>query len=382
MPSDHVWARFGRPAMLGLLLMLVCLVTGAGAQPSNAPEEVAPPQAEAPAQTRQQRVIEQVSRRVVKIFGAGRLKNLYAYSSGFLVSPQGHLVTIWSHVLDEQEVTVVLHDGRRFAGRIVGAEPQLDLAVLKIDAEDLPCFELDEAVSPPVGARVLSFSNMFKVATGDEPVSVLHGVISARTRLVARRGVFDSAYNGPVLVVDAITNNPGSGGGVLTTRDGLLAGMVGKELRNAQSNTWMNYAIPISELKTAIQDIIAGTFTPKSNPLDAPLSSPRFLPIDFGLVLVPDVIQRTPAFIDAVLPDSRAADAQLKANDLVLFVNDQLIQSVRMLREELARLEPGDTLKLVVRRENILIPVELPVPETARKPRKRSTDADAAGSEE
>jgi serine protease Do len=180
------------------------------------------------------------------------------------------------------------------------------------------------------------------------------------------------------LVVDAITNNPGSGGGVLTTRDGQLAGMVGKELRNAQSNTWMNYAIPIAELKTAIQDIISGTFTPKSNPLEAPLSSPRFLPIDFGLVLVPDVIQRTPAFIDAVLPDSRAADVQLKANDLVLFVNDQLIQSVRMLREELARLEPGDTLKLVVRRENILIPVELTVPETARKPRKRGTEPEAS----
>jgi serine protease Do len=382
MRSDRAWNPFGRPALSGVALILACLAASASAQQSNAPEEVAPPQAEAPAQSRQQRVIEQVSRRVVKIFGAGRLKNLYAYSSGFLVSPQGHLVTIWSHVLDEQEVTVVLHDGRRFAGRIVGAEPQLDLAVLKIDAEDLPCFDLDEAVNPPVGARVLSFSNMFKVATGDEPVSVLHGVISARTRLVARRGVFDSAYNGPVLVVDAITNNPGSGGGVLTTRDGLLAGMVGKELRNAQSNTWMNYAIPISELKTAIQDIIAGTFTPKSNPLDAPLSSPRFLPIDFGLVLVPDVIQRTPAFIDAVLPDSRAADAQLKSNDLVLFVNDQLIQSVRMLREELARLEPGDTLKLVVRRENILIPVELPVPETARKPRRRATDPDATANEE
>jgi serine protease Do len=370
-----------RSSLASLVLVPVLFASHAGAQ--NSPEETAPAASEtAPVQSRHQRVIEQVSRRVVKIFGAGRLKNLYAYSSGFLVSPQGHIVTIWSHVLDEQEVTVVLHDGRRFAGRIVGAEPQLDLAVLKIDAEDLPFFDLEEAVSPPVGARVLSFSNMFKVATGDEPVSVLHGVISSRTRLVARRGVFDSAYNGPVLVVDAITNNPGSGGGVLTTRDGMLAGMVGKELRNAQSNTWMNYAIPISELKTAITDIIAGTFTPRSNPLEAPLTSPRFLPIDFGMVLVPDVIQRTPAFIDAVLPNSRASDAQLKSNDLVLFVNDQLIQSVRMLREELARLEPGDTLKLVVRRENILVPVEIPIPETARKPRKRANDPESNSEEE
>ena len=73
---------------------------------------------------------------------------------------------------------------------------------------------------------------MFKVATGDEQVSVLHGVIAARTKLTARRGNYETPYNGPVYVVDAITNNPGSGGGVLTTADGVLLGMIGKELRN------------------------------------------------------------------------------------------------------------------------------------------------------
>src|SRR5206468_4032453 len=97
-----------------------------------------------------ERVIDHVSRRVVKIFGAGGIRGLYAYSTGFLVSPQGHLVTVWSHVLDDQSVTVVLHDGRKFEGKIVGAEPQLDLAVLKIDGEDLPHFDLDEATAAGV----------------------------------------------------------------------------------------------------------------------------------------------------------------------------------------------------------------------------------------
>ncbi len=354
------------------------VVADARAQNAPAPEEATPGEAAPPTLTRAQRMIEQTSRRVVKIFGAGRMKNLFAYSSGFVVSPQGHIATVWSHVLDEQEVTVVLHDGRRFAGKVVGAEPQLDLALLKIDADDLPFFDLGESRTPPVGARVLSFSNMFKVATGDEPVSVMHGVIASQTRLTARRGVFESAYNGPVLVIDAITNNPGSGGGVVVTREGDLAGMIGKELRNAQSNTWMNYAIPLSELRQPIEDMISGKFTPKSNPLDQPGQSPRFLPIDFGLVLVPDVIFRTPAFIDTVVSGSSAADAGLQANDLVLFVNDQLIQSIRMLKEELARLEPGETLRLVVRRDNALVPVELPIPNQARPPRKRAGDAPEA----
>lgn len=312
-----------------------------------------------------ERPIESVSRRVVKIFGAGGIKGLYSYSTGFLVSPEGHIATVWSHVLDGDSVTVVLSDGRRMEGKILGAEPQLDLAVLKIEGEDFPYFNLDDAVSAPVGARVLAFSNMFKVAAGDEPVSVLHGVIAAKTRLSARKGSFETPYAGPVYVVDAITNNPGSGGGVLTTRDGTLVAMIGKELRNTQTNTWINYAIPISELRTTIGEIISGKFVAKTDQTRDTVNPRRYAPVDFGLVLVPDVLFRTPAYVDSVIADSPAERAGIEPNDLVLFVNDDLVQSCRMLGDALGRLEAGDTLKLVLRRGNTLVPVELPVEKKA-----------------
>ncbi|MGE5195469.1 MAG: S1C family serine protease [Deltaproteobacteria bacterium] len=308
-----------------------------------------------------ERVIDHVSRRVAKIFGAGGIRGLHAYSTGFLVSPRGHIVTVWSHVLDDQAVTVVLHDGRKFEGKILGAEPQLDLAVLKIEGDDFPYFDLDSAAAAGVGTRVLAFSNMFKVATGDEQVSVLHGVIAARTKLTARRGTYETPYNGPVYVVDAITNNPGSGGGVLTTADGLLLGMIGKELRNTQTNTWINYAIPISELKLVIGEIISGKFVSREERTDDSVNPRRYVPVDFGMVMVPDVLFRTPAFVDSVLPGSPAARADIRPNDLVLFVNDELIQSCRLFKDELGRLEAGDTLKLVIRRGNTLIPVEFEV---------------------
>src|SRR5258708_22517465 len=325
-----------------------------------------------------EKAIDHVSRRVAKIFGAGGIRGLHAYSTGFLVSPQGHLITVWSHVLDDQSVTVVLNDGRKFEGKILGAEPQLDLAVLKIDGDDLPFFDLEEATGAAVGTRVLAFSNMFKVATGDEQVSVLHGVIAARTKLSARRGNYETPYNGPVYVVDAITNNPGSGGCVLTSGDGVLLGMIGKELRNTQTNTWINYAIPISELKTVIGEIISGKFVARSERSDESSNPRRYAPVDFGLVMVPDVLFRTPAFVDRVLGGSPAALADIRPNDLVLFVNDELVQSCRLFKDELGRLEAGDTLKLVVRRGNALIPVELPVekkPESATgKPTKKNAD--------
>jgi serine protease Do len=309
--------------------------------------------------------ITTVDQRIVKIFGSGGLKGLYGYSSGFLVSAEGHIVTVWSHVLDERTVKVILHDGRRFEALVVGAEPALDLAVLKIDGEDFPHFKLDDSVAAAPGTRVWAFSNMFKVAAGDEPVSVLHGVIAARTNLTARRGVFETPYSGPVYVIDAITNNPGAGGGVVTTRTGDLVAMIGKELRNAQSNTWINYAIPISEIRTAVGEIITGKFTPKTTrPSDdgQPARPRNYTAFDFGLVLVPDVIVRTPAFVDSLLDDSAAAQAGIKSNDLVLFVNDELIQSCRAFDEALGKLEAGDRLKLVLRRGNGLITVELPVP--------------------
>lgn len=310
-----------------------------------------------------------VQPKVVKIFGAGGLKGLAAHGTGFLVSKEGHVATVWSHVLDADLVTVVLSDGRRFTAQVLGAEPQLALAVLKLNgAEGLefPYFDVNDAVLAGVGTRVLAFSNMFNVAAGDEPVSVVHGVIAARTTIEARRGVFESPYSGPVFVVDGITNNSGAAGGVLTTRDGLLLGMIGLELRNAKSNTWMNYSIPVKELASPIQQIISGKFESKRDPRmddsDPASRIRRYKPLDFGFLLVPDVVERTPAFIDSIQPDSLAAKAGLRADDLVLFVNDELVPSCRALQEALGVLESGELLRLVVRRGNELVTVEITVP--------------------
>lgn len=302
--------------------------------------------------------IDAVQPKVVKIFGAGGLANLQGYGTGFLVSSDGHIVTVWSHVLDGDVVTVVLSDGRRFYGKLLGAEPALDLALLKIEAEDLPHFDVAQRGQAGPGARVLGFTNMFKVAAGDEPVSVLHGVVSAKTNLTARRGRFEVPYDGQVYIVDAVTNNPGSAGGVLTTYDGELLGMIGRELRNRESNTWINYAIPIEELAPTIALIRKGDFKSDARP-EEPLNAGRYVPLDFGIVLVPDVIYRTPAYIDDVLIDSQAARAGLQADDLIVFVNNDLVYSIRTLQEALGRLQVEDDLNLVVRRGNSLVSVTL-----------------------
>jgi serine protease Do len=313
-------------------------------------------------------VIERTLSKVVKIFGAGGLRNLEAYGSGFLVSPQGHVVTVWNHVLDNGEVSVVLSNGRRYTAKLVNGEPQLDLAVLKIEGEerDLPYFDLGQAADVPPGTRVLGFSNMFKVATGDEPVSVVHGIVAVRSRLSSRRGAFTTTYDRPVYVLDAVTNNPGAAGGALTTLDGRLVGMIGREVRNAQSNTWVNYAVPITDLRKAISDIVAARFSPA--PSRGPdQSQPRYAVNDLGLVMVPDVVYRTPAYVESVLPGSAAAEAGIAAEDLVVLINDELVPSHRALAAIVGRLEAGDLVRLVVRRKDNLVSLELRVPDRKRK---------------
>ncbi|TWT59048.1 putative serine protease HtrA [Thalassoglobus neptunius] len=307
--------------------------------------------------------VDQVQPKVVKLFGAGGLKNLANYGTGVLVSPDGHIATVWNHLLDSDVVTVVLHDGRRFFGKVVGTDSKVDLAIIKIEAEDLPFFNISDTAEVGPGALILAFSNVFKVATGDEPVSVMQGVVSAKTKLAARRGRYRASYDGDVYLVDAVTNNPGAAGGVLTTADGKLLGMLGRELKGT-NNTWLNYAIPFSVLEKSINDIVAGRFSRTDDLLAVAdeTESSGFQSIDFGFLLVPDVVARTPAYVDSVIEETEAAKLGLQPDDLIVFANGELVHSIQTLQGVFQRLLPGDDLQLIVRRNNELVTFTFEVP--------------------
>ena len=169
-------------------------------------------------------VSETVQPKMVKIYGSGGLRGLEAYQSGFLITSEGHILTAWSYVLDSEEyLFVVTGDGQKYGAKLINHDPRLEIALLKIEAEDLPFFNMDDVVELQPGARVLAFSNLFGIAAGDEPASIQHGHVMAVTDLAARRGAFQTIYRGPVYVVDAMTNNPGAAGGVLTDTQGRLS---------------------------------------------------------------------------------------------------------------------------------------------------------------
>jgi serine protease Do len=307
-------------------------------------------------------VIDDVQAKVVKIYGAGGFRGLEPYQSGFLISPDGHVLTAHSYVLDADYITCTLDDGQKFEAKLLGVDPRLELAVLKIEAKDLPHFDLTRAAVAAEGTRTLAFSNLYGVAFGEEAVSVQHGIVSATTALEARRGVFETLYTGPVYVVDAMTNNPGAAGGALTNMRGDILGMLGKELRNARNNTWLNYAIPIAELTASIEQIRAGKAPPVPNEQPGQrLPNPITLQA-LGIVMMPNVLERTPPFIDRVRPNSPAAKAGIKTDDMIVFVDEQLVQSVNTLETLLGRIASDERIRLTLMRDRELVEVTLEVP--------------------
>ena len=98
--------------------------------------------------------IDRAQPKIVKLYGVGGIQDMKGYQTGILISPEGHILTAYSYVLDADPVSAVLADGRRFDAKLLGADPRLEIAVLKIEAAGLPCFDLRKAVRAEPGARV------------------------------------------------------------------------------------------------------------------------------------------------------------------------------------------------------------------------------------
>ena len=303
-------------------------------------------------------VSEQVNQKMVKVFGSGGFRGVNSYGSGVLISADGYVLTVNSPLLDTPDLRVHLADGRRLNAKMIVAEPELDAALIKIEkVDDLPYFDISKiAKAPPAqpGDLVLGFSNQFQIATREEAMSVQHGVVAAYAKLHGKRGIFDAPYTGDVYVIDAVTNNPGAGGGALTTRKGELLGIIGKELRNTLSETWINYAVPIHVLSNFVEKARRGEYKPvvREKPIGG---SGGF----HGIILVPNVVERTPAYVEDTLPGSPGARAGLRPDDLIVYVNGEKVISIKEFRDIVDKARAGTVFKLEVRREDKLIGIEL-----------------------
>ena len=318
--------------------------------------------------------------KLVKLFGAGGYRGAESFGTGILVSPKGHILTAAAVFLDGRDLRLHLPDGRKYPFKVKVIEPEFDAAILEIVQPkkevlplDLPYFDVVEAaknLKAEPGTWVMAMSNMYKVAERDEMMSVQRAMITARGRLSARRGQFEVPFHGDVMYLDTVTNNPGAAGGAVIDRKGNLVGMIGKEFRNNQTDTWMNYALPLNtradvtikgEKKTytlaEFVDLAIHDKWVKVDPRpDTDIKNPR---VHSGIIFVPKVVERTPPYIEAVEPNSPAARAGLKPDDLVIYLDGEPVYSTDIFRDLLKRYQPGEKVQIEIRRGDALTAINM-----------------------
>lgn len=355
------------PSFFGVPFLLAEESTSA---PASVPDSVPIP-ASVPIFLRSE-IAAKIQPMMVKIYGAGGFSEMEEYQSGFFISADGLVATAFSPVLNTEELECVLFDGSHLNAKLFGIDPVLEVALLKIEKPGtvFSYFDLQKSAdftqkNTLDGASVLAFSNLFNVAVGNEPVSVQAGNISSTTRLDASRRAFVTRYHGTVYVLDVTTNNPGAAGGALVSADGnILYGILGKELQHTRTGCWLNFAIPAHVLSESVQKILSGDVQTSASAQAQSEERPRperaLRLEEFGLEMVPEIVTRTPTYIDAVHEDSRAARAQLLPDDLILYWNGRLVQSLEDLRAELEFTDYQDPVKITVLRNGEIVEIQAP----------------------
>jgi serine protease Do len=289
--------------------------------------------------------------RMVKIFGAG-IGRSPGYATGLIVSPEGDILTAVGVHLATSNLRVTTPDGETHFAKVIRRSNNLQAALLKIEAKTPDYFDLTQTSNLEPGDWILGISNCFKVADGAEPLSVNVGVLQLRTRLEARRGVQDFPYNGDVLLIDAITSNPGAAGGAVVGVDGKLAGMIGKVIEGVNTNTRLNYAVPTNLLHTFLTN-------PEEVESDSHPPTVDDKPGELGIRLFGLAGRRGPAYVDRVVASSPAAAAGIKSDDLVISLAGEAIKSGDDFQKAVAKLKAGQQVQVVVKRKNELVTVQL-----------------------
>ena len=255
--------------------------------------------------------------------------------SGVIVSPEGYILTN-NHVIEgAQEIEVTLSDSRHATAQVIGADPDTDLAILRINLDRLPVIALGNSDTAQVGDRVLAIGNPFGVGQ-----TVTSGIVSALGRNQLRINTFEN-----FIQTDAAIN-PGNSGGALVDVNGNLIGINTAIYSRSGGNMGIGFAIPVSTARQVLEGIVRdGQVTRGWVGIEPSELTPE-LAETFGLKQTNGVV------ITGVLQNGPAANAGLRPGDLLLAVAGQPVKNVGELLTRIAALTPGENVKLEVVRRN------------------------------
>jgi serine protease Do len=261
-----------------------------------------------------------------------------AKGSGFIISADGYILTNNHMVGEAEKVEVKLADGRPFTAKIIGADPETDVAVVKIDAGNLPYLELADSDSLEVGEWVLAIGNPFGLSH-----TVTAGIVSAKGRSGLNLDTpYPPTYQNFIQTDAAI--NFGNSGGPLINLDGKAVG-INTAIVGPGGNIGIGFAIPINMAKNIADQLIAG------KGIERGYLGVQLLDLDPNLAEAFGLKDTKGVLIPEVTEGSAADKAGLKHNDVILEINGEPVESADSFRNRIAMLKPGTEVKLTIWRD-------------------------------
>ncbi len=283
--------------------------------------------------------------------------------SGFIVSQDGLILTNNHVVADAEEVVVRLHDEREYEAEIVGVDPSTDLALIRIDAEELRPVEFGDSDELHVGEWVVAVGNPFAL-----DFTITAGIVSAKGR--SRVGIAD--YEDFIQTDAAI--NPGNSGGPLVNLRGEVVGVNTAIATRSGGNMGIGFAIP-SELAQNILHSLRETGTVTRGWLGVGIQD-----LNAGLAQSFDFEGTAGVLVSQVQPDSPADKAGLRAGDIIVSYNGERVSNMARLRLEVAQTHPGDAVEIAIFRDGKRRTLEVKIGELDAEAQVAAS-ADALGEE-
>lgn len=273
--------------------------------------------------------------------------------SGVIMTDQGYILT-GHHVIDNaDEIIVTLQDGRNLDAQLIGYDIHTDLAVLKVNADDLPVIPQVDDMQPRVGDLVMAIGNPLNLGQ-----TITQGIISATERAGSGNGLRQYA---DYIQTDAVMNE-GSSGGALIDSNGNLVGINHANFKSLDANNrvvdvaGVFFAVPYDLAKRIMDQLITdGTVTR------------GLLGIAGDELIREDSGEFAGIRVTSIAPQGAAAKGGMQLMDIIIELNGQKVQSSRRMQDEIADTEPGTILNFVVRRrgQNITLPIEISVLESS-----------------